>query len=89
MPAGVAIEPGGAELGDLAAADEHVVGRVDPGARVEHVGAADQQLGGRRVADDQRGVRRGAAGFREGHHASCLAGVDGAGVGAARPASSS
>ncbi len=39
---------GRAELGDLAAAHEHVVRRVDPAARVEHVGAADQQVGGRR-----------------------------------------
>ena len=80
---------GRAELGDLAAAHEHVVGRVDAGARVEHVGAADQQVGGGAVADDERGVRRGAAGGRERHHASCLAGVDGAVVGASRPASSS
>ena len=36
---------GGADLGDLAAADEHVVRRVDALARVEHVGAADQQVG--------------------------------------------
>jgi hypothetical protein len=80
---------GRAELGDLAPAHEDVLRRVDAGARVEHVRAADEQVGGRRVADDERGVRRGAAGFRERHHASCLAGVDGAGVGAARPASSS
>ena len=79
---------GRAELGDLAAADEHVVRRVDAGARVEHVGAADQQLGGRAVADDERGVR-GRRWTRERHHASCVAGVDAAGAGAARPASSS
>ena len=88
-PCGACERAGRAELGDLAAADEHVVGRVDAGARVEHVGAADQQVGGRGVADDERGVRRGAAGGRERHHASCVAGVDGAVVGAARPASSS
>ncbi len=80
---------GRAELGDLAAAHEHVVGRVDAGARVEHVGAADQQVRGRAVADDERGVRRAAVGLRERHHASCGAGVDAAGAGAARPASSS
>jgi hypothetical protein len=78
-----------AELGDLAAAHQHVVRRVDAGARVEHVGAPDQQVGGGAVADDERGVGGGAAGFRERHQASCLAGVDGAVVGAARPASSS
>ena len=30
---------GGADLGDPAVADQDVVRRVDPGARVEHVGA--------------------------------------------------
>ena len=80
---------GRAELGDLAAAHEHVVGRVDPGARVEHVGAADQQVRGRAVADDERRVRLAAVGLGERHHASCGAGVDSAGAGAARPASSS
>ena len=80
---------GRAERGDLAAADEHVVGRVDAGARVEHVGAADQQVRGGAVADDERRVRLAAVGLGERHHASCGAGVDGAGAGAARPASSS
>ena len=80
---------GRADLGDLAAADEHVVRRVDPGARVEHVGAADQEVGRGAVADDERRVDRRAVGFGERHHASCGAGVDGAVVGAARPASSS
>ena len=41
---------GRADLGDLAAAHEDVVRRVDPGARVEHVGAADEQVGRRLLA---------------------------------------
>ena len=50
---------GRAELGDLAAAHEHVERRVDAGARVEHVGAADQQVGGRLLAVDERSSARG------------------------------
>ena len=55
---------GGAELGDLAVADEHVVRRVDARARVEHVGAADQHVGGRLLAVDERlgGARHVRAG---------------------------
>src|SRR3954447_13718393 len=77
------------ELSDLAPADGHIVGRADPGARVEHVGAADQQVRGRAVADDERRVRLAAVGLGERHHASCGAGVDSAGGGAARPTRSS
>ena len=33
--------PGLGQLGDLAAADDHVANLVDPRARVEHPGAAD------------------------------------------------
>ena len=36
---------GGADLGDLAAADQDVVGAVDAGPRIEHVGVADQDVG--------------------------------------------
>ena len=42
---------GRAQLGDLAVAHEHVAGAVEAGARVEHVGAADQQLGGASAAE--------------------------------------
>ncbi len=35
-----------AELGDVAVLDEDVVRLVEPGARIEHVGAGDQQLRG-------------------------------------------
>ena len=73
--------PGRAQLGDRAAADEHVVRRVDTLARVEHVGAADQQLGGRLLALDER---LGALGAVGGIHA-----VTSARSGAVRPASSS
>jgi hypothetical protein len=45
---------GRAELGDLAAAHEHVGGAVVALARVEDVGAADQQVGGRRGDGDER-----------------------------------
>ena len=51
---------------DLAAAHEHVVVAVEPGARVQHAGAADQELGGR--------PRRGD----EDAHAGCGSGVGGA-----------
>ena len=51
---------GRAELGDLAVADEHVVRRVDPGARVEHVGAADQQRRRARVAATSGRAHAGA-----------------------------
>jgi hypothetical protein len=36
---------GRAELGDDAIADHDVVGLVEPGPRVDDVGAADEQLG--------------------------------------------
>ena len=74
---------GRAELGDLAVAHEHVVRRVDAGARVEHVRAADQQVGGRLLAVHERlGAARhvGAGGV----HA-----VTSWRSGAVRPASSS
>ena len=51
-----------AQLGDRAVADEDVVRRVDPLARVEHVGAADQQVGGRLLALDERGRALGQLG---------------------------
>ena len=41
------------DLRDLTVAHEHVVRTVDPGARVEHVGAAQQQLGRRARYGDQ------------------------------------
>ena len=51
----------GAQLGDRAAAHEHVVRGVDPRARVQHVGGADQQVGGRLLAVHERlGDARGA-----------------------------
>ena len=55
---------GRAELRDLAVAHEHVVRRVDPGARVEHVGGADQHVGGRLLAVHERlgGARHVGAG---------------------------
>jgi hypothetical protein len=65
-----------AELGDLAAADEHVQARVDPGARVEHVRALDQDVGGRRRTVVELGHAGTGADLR-------------AGCGAERPASSS
>ncbi len=70
---------GRADLGDLPAADQDVVGRVDPGAGIEHVGAADEQVRGR-----ERAVVEHA-------HAGCGAGKDetACGEGAPRPASSS
>ena len=64
-----------AQLGDPAVADEHVEPRVDARARVEHVGAADQDVGGRGVA------------VVEVIHAGT--GVERLGCGAERPASSS
>jgi hypothetical protein len=71
--------PGGADLGDRATADEHVVGRIDAAAWIEHVGAADEQVRGR-----ERAVVEHA-------HAGCGAGKDetACGDGAPRPASSS
>jgi hypothetical protein len=83
LGAGRRLERAGiAELGDRPLAHEHVVGGVEAGAGVEHVGAADQQVGGLLRAADQ------AVG---GAHASCGAGMDGSGrrSGAPRPASSS
>ena len=80
--------PGRAELGDLAAADEHVVRRVDAGARVEHVRAADQHVDGPALAPDERSVHRVAARLGD-HQASCGVGAAAWVVGAARPASSS
>ena len=41
---------GGAQLGDHAAADEHVVRGVEARPRVEHVRGADEQVGGRLLA---------------------------------------
>ncbi len=74
---------GRAELGDLAVAHEHVVGRVDAGARVEHVSGADQDVGGRLLAVHER--RRGARQVGAGRvHA-----VTSWRSGAVRPASSS
>ena len=66
----------GAELGDLAAADQHVERLVDAAARVEHVGAADQQVGGR-------------GGSRVEHQAGTGVATSGWLAGAPRPASSS
>ena len=66
-----------ADLGDLAVADEHVEARVEPGARVEHVGALDQDVGGRRRTVVELAHQAGTgADLREG-------------CGAERPASSS
>jgi len=76
-----------AELGDLPAAHQHIVGRVDAAARIEHVGAAHEQVSGRALAADERRVDGGAA--RLADHASCGVGSDTTGLGAARPASSS
>ena len=42
-----------AQLGDLAAPDQHVLGLVDPGPRIEHVGAAQQQVGAGLWTDEQ------------------------------------
>ena len=54
---------GGADLGDLAVADEDVVRAVEARARVEHVGAAHEQVGGAGGRADEahaeRGDRRG------------------------------
>ncbi len=80
-PSGASSAPGRAELGDRAAADEDVVRRVDPLARVEHVGAADQQVGGRLLALDERARALRRVG---GVHA-----VTSARSGAVRPESSS
>ena len=73
--------PRRAQPGDRAVADEDVERRVDPLARVEHVGAADQQVGGRLLALDElaRALRRVG-----GVHA-----VTSARSGAVRPESSS
>ena len=48
----------GPELGDRAAADEDVALLVEPGARVEDVGAADQQLGPWARTVEQSSLRR-------------------------------
>ena len=45
------------ELGDLTVADQHVVGFVDAGARIEHVGAAYQQLGRAALGREQPRAR--------------------------------
>ena len=63
------------ELGDRAVGDADVEALVDPGPGVENVGALDQDVGGRRVAV----VELAHAGI----------GVEMAGCGALRPASSS
>ena len=49
-PRGAASAPGAPSSAIWPSRIEHVVRLVEPGARIEHVGAADQQLGGRRVA---------------------------------------
>ena len=69
----------GADLSDLAVADEDVVRAVEVCARVEHVCAADERIGGRRGRADQ-----GVLGL--GPHASCASGVR---SGAVRPESTS
>ena len=82
-PSGGSRLPGAASSAIDAVADEHVVRGVDPGARVEHVGAADQHVGGRLLAVHERlGAARhvGAGGV----HA-----VTSSRSGAVRPASSS
>ena len=64
-PSGASSAAGRAELGDHAAADEDVVRRVDPLARVEHVGAADEQVGGRlRAVHERLGAARGVGARR-------------------------
>jgi hypothetical protein len=70
--------PRSGDCGDHAVADEDVVRGVDPGARVEDVGAADED------------VRRRGGAERE-HQAGCGVGTRAARVsrGAPRPASSS
>ena len=50
--------PGRADLGDLAAADQQVVVAVDAGARVDHLGAADQRV--RRLAPARGRAAAGA-----------------------------
>ncbi len=44
-PLGRVERAGRADLGDLAVADQHVAGLVEPDARVEQLGAADQDRG--------------------------------------------
>ena len=54
---------GGPELSDRAVADEHVALLVEPGARIEHVRAAQKQLGlrTRTVEELHRRVAHAAA----------------------------
>ena len=74
---------GRGELGDHAVAHEHVVDGVDPLARVEHVGGADQQVRRRlRAVHERLGGPRGVG--ARGVHA-----VTSSRSGAVRPASSS
>ena len=79
------VELPGAPISAIApVADEDVVRRVDARARVEHVRAADQQVGGRRGRVDERARRVEAGGSRSA--------IDGSAVGAgtfAPPASTS
>src|SRR5690606_14685616 len=68
------------DLGDLAAAHDHIVRGVDAGVGIEDVGAAH----------DDRGVGRGRADQpRRGHQASTGPGAAGSGATARAPASSS
>ena len=59
-PSGASSEPGRADLGDRAVAHEQVAGPVEVRARVEQVGAADEQVGRRGPACLSRSERRHA-----------------------------
>jgi hypothetical protein len=62
-----------AELGDDAAADEHVARRVDPGTRVEHVGARDDDVGRGAGAVDERRLAHACSASRFGVPVGALA----------------
>ena len=68
-PSGAGSEPGAPSSAIAAGAHQDVERRVDARARVEHAGAADQEVGGRLRAVDER---LGAAAARaHGVHAGC------------------
>src|SRR5947209_4864467 len=54
-PGGRGKGAGGADFGYLAALDEHVGLAVATGARVEHAGLADQQIGGQGAGGSDEG----------------------------------
>ena len=87
-PSGAAIA-GRADLGDPPVAHEHVVRAVEPGARVEHVGAADQQVaGGAGARERARHASWGSPAARSAG-ASCEAALPAGPSPASAPASSS